>query len=298
MTSGFFHRELAKEAIVCPLLLVHPSFFSVGLRLSPHPISLREARARLLRSDPRVKSARGRQPRPSPWPDLNPALRSIASPSSPPPFPNLPTSPPVPPAKPQSCREPIMFKPREQQRDNSQACPAQPATRFFAIPPRNFGAVDSFAIEPKSQPGRKRGNEVNHETGHRSRRAVPKTKSEGEAETRDLDSKHRAHEMRTRKHGTSTSSDRTEIRAVGPHADDRPILFLNVWNLRDDSYRPFPRLHITEARPPLSSSKTLARRRPPNSSSLNPNSSSLFPHSKILVTEFRPRTFLAHKGGL
>jgi hypothetical protein len=39
------------------------------------PTSLREVRAPLLRSDPRVVSARGRQSRPSPWPDFIPALR-------------------------------------------------------------------------------------------------------------------------------------------------------------------------------------------------------------------------------
>ena len=118
----------------------------VSARRRP-PAPLREARRPLLRSDPRVKSAFGRQPRPAPWPDLNPAHRSPASPSSPPPFLNPPTSSPARRARPQSCRRRIVFKSPNQCAVNSQVARAEAFAPFLATPPCNFDSQVNQSIE-------------------------------------------------------------------------------------------------------------------------------------------------------
>jgi hypothetical protein len=85
----------------------------------------------------------------------------------PPSFPGRPTSPPAPPDRPQSCSEPFVLKPPPEDLDESPASPPTTAARFVAVPQLHFAAIDFLTIEPKSQPGRKRGNQVNQETGER-----------------------------------------------------------------------------------------------------------------------------------
>ena len=93
--------------------------------------------------------------RPHPRPPI------FSLPLLPPSFFGFPTPPPAPPARPQSCSQPFMLKPPNQHRDKSPASRTTTETRFVAIPPRNFAAIDYLTIEPKTQPGRKRGNQGN-----------------------------------------------------------------------------------------------------------------------------------------
>ena len=54
-----------------------------------------------------------------------------------------------------------MLKPPNQHRDKSPATQTTPPARFVTIPLCHFAAIDTRTIEPKSQPGRKRGNQGN-----------------------------------------------------------------------------------------------------------------------------------------
>ena len=123
------------------------------------PNSLREARAPLLRSGPRVRVGLWPTNTALPLVRHHPRPPILSLPRLPPSISGLPTPPPARPPRPQSCSDPFMLKLPNQRRDKSPASPGTSAAPFFEIPPRNFAANDCLTIEPKSQPGRKRGNQ-------------------------------------------------------------------------------------------------------------------------------------------